>query len=64
MPTELSQSPTRPARIMMIVGALGLVVALVWLLAVPDPFPMWLIIAGGGLTFIGAGAALTRNSAG
>ena len=46
---------------MMIVGVAGLVAALVWMLAVSDPLPMWLIIAGGGLVFFGAGAALNRT---
>ena len=58
VPTDLLQNRQRRARSMMIVGVVGLVAALVWLLAVFDPFPMWLIIAGGGLVFIGAGAAL------
>lgn len=63
VPTDLSQDRTRPARVMMIVGVIGLLAALVWLLTVSDPFPMWLIIAGGGLVFIGAGAALSRPPA-
>jgi hypothetical protein len=47
---------------MMIVGLIGALAALVWLLLVEEPSPMWLIIAGGGLVFLGAGAALDRNA--
>ena len=46
---------------MMAVGVFGILTAFVWLLVVTDPFPMWLIIAGGGLVLLGAGAALTRT---
>ena len=46
---------------MMVVGALGVLTALVWLIVVSDPFPMWLIIGGGGLVFLGAGSALNRS---
>lgn len=48
----------REGATMQIVGILIVVAALVWLIAVEDPFPMWLIIAGGGLVFLGAGAAV------
>lgn len=51
----------RRGQVMMIVGLLMLVVAAVWLFVVSDPFPMWLIIAGGGLVFVGSGAALNRT---
>jgi FtsH-binding integral membrane protein len=43
---------------MMVVGVVGLIVAAVWLFAMTDPFPMWLIIAGGGLLFLGTGSAI------
>jgi drug/metabolite transporter superfamily protein YnfA len=61
VPTDLLQDRQRRGRAMMIVGVVGVVAALMWLLAVSDPFPMWLIIAGGGLVFIGAGAALNKS---
>ena len=48
--------------VMQIVGILMVVGALIWLLVVEDPFPMWLIIAGGGLMFLGVGAAIRGNS--
>ncbi len=51
---------TRQGRIMMIVGLVLLLAATGWLLIAAEPFPMWLIIAGGGLVFIGAGAAANR----
>ncbi len=46
---------------MMVVGFIGILAAFVWLLVVPDPFPMWLIIAGFGLVLLGAGSALNRT---
>lgn len=55
------QTPQGRGRAMMVVGLIAVLVAVVWLLAVTDPFPMWLIIAGGGLVFLGAGAALNRT---
>jgi hypothetical protein len=57
----MSTGLKRRGQTMMIVGALGVLAAFLWLLAVDDPFPMWLIIAGGGLVFLGAGAALARQ---
>jgi hypothetical protein len=57
----MSTALKRRGQTMMIVGALGVLAAFLWLLAVDDPFPMWLIIAGGGLVFLGAGAALARQ---
>ena len=51
----------RNGRVMMAVGLLGLVAALGWLLLASEPFPMWLIIAGAGLMFLGVGASLGRD---
>ena len=51
----------RNAQVMMGVGVLGLLAALGWLLLASEPFPMWLIIAGGGLMFLGVGASLRRG---
>ena len=48
--------------VMQIVGILMVVGALIWLLVVEDPFPMWLIIAGVGVMFLGVGAAIRGNS--
>jgi hypothetical protein len=58
--TQVPQQ-SRSGLAMMVVGALGLVAAVWWLLAVADPMPMFIILAGGGLVFIGAGAALRRS---
>ena len=58
MPT--GSPTTNRGTIMSVVGVIGLVAAVVWLFVVDDPFPMWLVLAGGGLTFIGAGAAIRR----
>ncbi len=51
----------RRGLIMMSVGAIMLVAAVGWLLFAADPMPMFIIIAGGGGVFIGAGAALRRQ---
>ena len=47
---------------MQIVGLVMIVVAVIWLFVVDEPFPMWLIIAGGGVMFLGVGAAVRRDS--
>jgi hypothetical protein len=59
----MSSSTDRPGpgAIMQLAGAAMLVVAAIWILAVDDPFPMWLIIAGAGLMFLGVGAAQRRG---
>lgn len=38
------------------------VVALLMLVMMDDPFPMWLTISGGGSAFISAGSALRRGA--
>jgi len=53
----------RSGLVMQLVGVAMIVVAAVWLFVVEDPFPMWLIISGVGLTFLGAGAAVRRGRA-
>ena len=58
MTTDLKSRNTGIA--MMIVGLVGIVAAAVWLFVVDEPFPMWLILAGGGLMFLGVGAGI-RN---
>jgi len=45
---------------MQIVGAAMVVVAAIWLFVSDEPFPMWLIVAGGGVMFLSAGAAVRR----
>jgi drug/metabolite transporter superfamily protein YnfA len=47
---------------MQIVGLVMIVVAVIWLFVVDDSVPMWLIIAGGGVMFLGVGAAVRRDS--
>jgi hypothetical protein len=47
---------------MQIAGLVMIVVAAIWLFFVDEPFPMWLIIAGGGVMFLGVGAAVRRDS--
>jgi hypothetical protein len=50
-----------PGVAMQIVGALIVVVAVPWLFAVDEPSPMWLIVAGGGVMFLGVGAAVRER---
>lgn len=59
MSSSHDQSPS--GVVMQVVGVAMLVVALVWLFAADDPFPMWLIISGGGVMFLGVGAAVQRR---
>ena len=56
----MSGSKPRNGLVMMIAGALMLLASLLYLLLVDDPFPMWLIISGVGVMFIGVGSA-TKN---
>lgn len=46
---------------MAVTGVLMLVAALLMLVFMEDPFPMWLIISGCGIMFIGVGSALQRS---
>lgn len=46
---------------MMITGILMLLASVLYLLIVEDPFPMWLIIGGAGVMFIGVGSAIQRE---
>lgn len=46
---------------MIITGALMLLASVLLLLLVQDPFPMWLIIGGAGVMFIGVGSAIRRQ---
>ena len=46
---------------MMIVGGVMVVAAACLLLLVDDSFPMWLLVAGAGLMFLGVGAAVRAD---
>ncbi len=53
---------TQPNRLAMIItGALMLLASVLYLLLMEDPFPMWLIIGGAGVVFIGVGSAIQRQ---
>jgi drug/metabolite transporter superfamily protein YnfA len=54
---------TQAGAVMQIVGVVLIVVAAIWLFVVDEPFPMWLILAGGGIMFLGVGATVRRDSA-
>ncbi len=61
MSTEIQTNRRGRMMMMMVVGLVFLAAAAGWLLMAAEPFPMWLIIAGGGLMFIGVGAAANRT---
>jgi drug/metabolite transporter superfamily protein YnfA len=60
MATKMSR--TQSGAVMQIFGVVMIVVAAIWLFVADEAFPMWLIIAGGGLLFLGVGAAVRRSS--
>ena len=60
----MSDSEPRNGLVMMITGGLMLLASVLYLLLVDDPFPMWLIIGGGGVMFIGVGSAIRREHQG
>ena len=51
----------RSSTVMAIVGALLVVAGLAWLLWAASPLPMWIVLCGGGLVFLGSAAALRRG---
>jgi drug/metabolite transporter superfamily protein YnfA len=55
-------SRTQSGVVMQVVGVVMVVAAVIWLFVVDEPFPMWLIVAGGGVMFLGVGAAVRRDS--
>ena len=55
-------SRTQSGAVMQVVGVVMVVVAAIWLFVADEPFPMWLIVAGGGVMLLGVGAAVRRNS--
>ena len=50
-----------PSVTMMIVGGVMVAAAASLLLFVDDPFPMWLLVSGAGLMFLGVGAAVRAD---
>ena len=50
-----------PSVTMMIVGGVMVVAAASLLLFVDDSFPMWLLVSGAGLMFLGVGAAMRAD---
>ena len=49
---------------MMITDGLMLLASVLYLLLVDDSFPMWLIIGGAGVMFIGVGSAIQNQHPG
>lgn len=54
----MTESKSRNRLAMLTAGALMLLASVLYLLFVEDPFPMWLIIGGAGVMFIGVGSAI------
>jgi hypothetical protein len=54
-------SDSRKTLVMMITGALMLLASVLYLFFVEDPFPMWLILGGAGVMFIGVGSSIQRG---
>ena len=57
----MSESKQRNGLVMMMTGGLILLSSVVYLILVDDPFPMWLIIGGAGVMFIGVGPSFQRQ---
>lgn len=57
----MSDPTPRNGLVMMVTGALMLLASVLYLVLVEDPFPMWLIIGGTGVMFIGVGSAAQRK---
>lgn len=57
----MTDSKQRNQLAMMLTGVLMLLASLLYLFLVEDPFPMWLIIGGAGVMFIGVGSAIRRQ---
>lgn len=57
----MTESKQRNQLAMMLTGVLMLFASLLYLFLVEDPFPMWLIIGGAGVMFIGVGSAIRRQ---
>lgn len=60
----MSDSKPRNGLVMMVTGGLLLVASVLYLFLVNDLFPMWLIIGGAGVMFIGTGAAIQNQRPG
>lgn len=60
-PRVMSDVTLRNGLIMRIVGMLMLLASVVYLFLVEDPLPMWLILGGAGVMFIGVGLAIERQ---
>lgn len=57
----MSDTTVRNGVVMMTVGVLMLIASALYLFLVDDPFPMWLIIGGAGVMFIGVGSSVQRQ---
>ena len=57
----MNDSTPRNGLAMITTGALMLIASVLYLFLVEDPFPMWLIIGGAGMMFIGAGIGIQRQ---
>lgn len=51
----------RNGLVMRITGVVILLASVLFLFLVEDPFPMWLILGGAGVMFIGVGSTIGRQ---
>ncbi len=58
---HMSESKAHNGLAMTITGGLMLIASVLYLFLSDDPFPMWLIIGGAGVMFIGTGAAVQNQ---
>ena len=54
-------STSRNGLVMMITGVLMLLASVLYVFLVDDAFPMWLIISGAGVMFIGVGSSIGKQ---
>lgn len=57
----MSDSTLRNGLVMRITGVVMLLASVLYLFLVEDPFPMWLILGGAGVMFIGVGSTIGRQ---
>ena len=57
----MSDSTLRNGLVMRITGVVMLLASVLYLFLVEDPFPMWLILGGAGVMFIGVGSTIGKQ---
>ena len=57
----MSDSTLRNGLVMRITGVVMLLASVLYLFLVEDPFPMWLILGGAGVMFLGVGSTIGKQ---